>query len=282
MSDKPLPLTSPVPEGAIVPVPASDPPLCCWCGVPVGPMDLRDAAAAADFRLTGLCQLCQDQTYFARSTADPGLRHVLRRGAVVAARWRALTPCEVAILPFVFIVPEPRIAWDPRLAVRAGPALPADDVSDAFFPMSHAWSKHRVRVSQVERLDHPAVHEALAGAELVVALDVHALCAVTHWCGPLPIATRVSLTDLVPWHDAYRLTPLQCLDMVRLLPFGDRDITLPWPPTPLGECAVLARFLELSSVQPAYASRTAFELVLGSLAGRFPESVASTASGDGT
>ena len=262
---------SPPPPGASAFAPDDEPPLCRWCDAPVCAQELRDGRAVSAFAATGLCQTCQDRTYLARSSADPAVRYALRRGVVVAVRQAGPAPCEVAALPFLFTVPEPRLAWDPRLLVRAGPALAPEPPSAALFPMARLWSEHRIHVREVERLDDPALLDALAAAELVVALELRALCAVSHHCGPLSLASCVSLTDVFPWYGAYGLSPLQCLDGLRLNALGAEDALLPWPPTALGECALLAAFMELPTWRPPFDGRTAFEVLLGLLAERFRE-----------
>ena len=247
------------------------PPRCRWCADAVPATGLRDSSAVSAFAATGLCQTCQDEAILARSSTDPAVRYAVRRGVVVSVRRDGPEPCEIAVLPFVFTVPEPRLAWDLRLLVRAGPGLAREPLSVGLFPMMRAWSEHRVHLSEVESFEDPALVDLMIEAELVVALGLRTLCAVSHHCGPLPLASCVSLTDLFPWHGAYGLGPLQCLDHLRLSAAGSRDVLLPWPPTALGECSLIAAFLELTAWCPPYDGRTAFEVLLELLRGRFHE-----------
>ena len=135
--------------------------------------------------------------------------------------------------------------------------------------MQRQWREHRIRVRETEAPTDNLVFDELDRVGLLVAFDLHTLCAVRVHCGMLPAATMVSLMDTIPWQAAYGLPPLACLDVVRLRSLSLADGYLPWPPRPLCLAAVLAAFLEMRATQPPYDGRTGFDLVLASHPGRF-------------
>ena len=97
----------------------------CVCGAAVHGNGFRDRGSYLAFSRTGLCQACQDQVFLCSTGDDVESRVPLRSGAVVAVRGG-----EACFLPFVFVVPEPRIAWEARYIVRAGSGLDPIDPYD--------------------------------------------------------------------------------------------------------------------------------------------------------
>ena len=114
----------------------------CVCGAAVHGNGFRDRGSYLAFSRTGLCQACQDQVFLCSTGDDVESRVPLRSGAVVAVRGG-----EACFLPFVFVVPEPRIAWEARYIVRAGSGLEPIDPYDELAPMAEQLAEHQVQVA---------------------------------------------------------------------------------------------------------------------------------------
>ena len=103
----------------------------CTCGATVYPDGFRSRESRDDFSIAGagLCQSCRDRTYFAVST-DGTLRYPIRRGVLAAPEVRDGAVAEIGLLPFIFVAPECRVAWEARHLLRAGPDLDPLNVWD--------------------------------------------------------------------------------------------------------------------------------------------------------
>ena len=136
---------------------------CSLCAAPVVPDGFRDRAAYRDFHITGLCQACQDELYFRPSVADARMRYPVRRGVLAAPAVRDGAVVELALLPFLCVVPEARVAWEARWLLRAGARLAPLDPWHELEPAEPVLRSHQVRLTEVADL---------AGAEVRAALDV--------------------------------------------------------------------------------------------------------------
>ena len=136
---------------------------CSLCAAPVVPDGFRDRAAYRDFHITGLCQACQDELYFRPSVADARMRYPVRRGVLAAPAVRDGAVVELALLPFLCVVPEARVAWEARWMLRAGARLAPLDPWHELEPAEPVLRSHQVRLTEVADL---------AGAEVRAALDV--------------------------------------------------------------------------------------------------------------
>ena len=249
---------------------------CRWCEAPTGTEHFRDAAAVARFQTSGLCQACQDQTYFAADRGDPTRCHRLRRGVVAAARAANDALEEVVFLPFVCVVPERRVAWDLNRLVRAGSVLEPPCRNADLMPMASKWGQHVVRLHQCRDLGEEEVRSTLWRIDLVVTIDMATMVTVKRHCAIWPGALLVALAEMFPWRAACGLSPLASFDLIRLHSLELHDALLPWPPGALNECALIAAFLESETIYAPYAPRTGFEVVLAQHASRFEEGAMAT------
>lgn len=112
----------------------------CPCGAEVRNDGFRDRASYTEFRITGLCQACQDRIFLATCAADPAKRFALRHGVVVA---HDAARDELAALPFLYTA-EPRVAWDAHRIVRIGARLQRLDPHRALAPMAETLTGHAV------------------------------------------------------------------------------------------------------------------------------------------
>ena len=168
---------------------------CALCAAAVFPDGFRDRTSYREFHTTGLCQDCQDGVHF-RPSADARLRYPIRRGVLAAPAVRDGAVAELAVLPFVCIVPEARIEWEARWLLRAGAGLVPLDPWDELLPAEHALREHQVRLAEVDDAGGPEVRAAL-DADIVVVLDAPAERALAQ----LPLkdaALRLALTDGLP------------------------------------------------------------------------------------
>ena len=136
---------------------------CSLCAAPVVPDGFRDRAAYRDFHITGLCQACQDDHYFRPAVADARMRYPVRRGVLAAPAVRDGAVVELALLPFLCIVPEARVEWEARWMLRAGAGLAPLDPWHELEPAEPVLRSHQIRLTEVADL---------AGAEVRAALDV--------------------------------------------------------------------------------------------------------------
>ena len=174
------------------PSPRSDPlGHCGWCGVEVRTDSFRDLTSLREYRLADSCQACQDLVYLGMDDSDPSVWHPLRNGVVVAPIVDDGVLREVALLPFLFVVPPRRLVWEPRHTVRAGPDLLPVDPWVELEAMYDAWDGYNVRVLCVRSPADPAVHRLLAGRDLVIGLDEPSVRIAPQLCPDAPPAALV-------------------------------------------------------------------------------------------
>ena len=246
---------------------------CRSCGVNVRTDSFRDIESLREYPIGGTCQRCQDAVFLGVA-GDPPVLHPVRHGVLIAPASGEDVPSEVALLPFLFVVPTRRLVWEPRHIVRAGYELLAVDPWQELEPMHDDWDGYNVRVLCVRSAADPSVCRKLAGRDLVIGLDEPSV-RIAAQIGPdaPPAAALVSLADAVPWADAYRtplvpLSPFLRTSSVGVVAGGaDRCRS-----STLRQCAVLARLLNLPAVTGRDAGSTAFEFVLRAHAARFRES----------
>ena len=200
---------------------------------------------------------------FRSSRADPDWRLPLRRGVVVAPSDRDGQLAEICLLPFLFVVPEPRIAWEPCSILRVGPCLDRLDAAAALRPMEALISGCAIGVREFHSFHDPLVRGHFRENDLVVALDRGSLHAVTEvW--PLPNPGSVaSLVDEVPWHAVYgrSLRPLESW-----CPGGSHA------PSGLRTCALVGLVLSQLAPRGGGRARSAFDYLLAARATVFEES----------
>lgn len=227
----------------------------CPCGASVTAESFRDALSWREHQVTSLCQPCQDRLYFCASVSDACVRFPLRRG-VLAAPLQRECGLELGVLPFLFVAPEARVAWEPRDLLRAGLGLAPLDPFAELAPMHPALDDHQVRLTECSTVLDTRVRDAF-DADLVVVLDDCASCALAR----LPVdicAPRIVLTDDLPWESLYG-APL--LSLLESWVGGVADSSV------LRVCALLAIALEPLGAGAFFP----FGLVLSSYRERFPE-----------
>lgn len=179
----------------------------CRCGATVTPESFRDHQSWRNHAHTQLCQSCLDDAYFRASATDPSVRFPLRRG-VLAAPIQRECGLEIGLLPFVFIAPEARVAWEARSLIRAGAAIDKLDPWRELVPLHPALENHQVRLSQFDGLGVPEVRTAF-DVDLVVVFDEAASLALDRL--PFPVRSlRVVLEYDLPWVSLYG-SPLPAL-----------------------------------------------------------------------
>ena len=169
----------------------------CGCGETVYPDSFRDRASWRDFGITGLCQRCQDTLYFGASAHDAHRLYPVRRGVLAATVTRHGAVVELAALPFVFIAPEARIAWEARFLLRAGAPLAPLDPWDELLALKPALESHQVRLTEVDEVDAAQVRAAL-DVDLAVVRDAAARAALAG-LALAPGARSAALADDIPW-----------------------------------------------------------------------------------
>ena len=188
------------------------PPLgFCECGAVVHVHSFRNRISFDEYRLSGLCQRCQDEFFLGTSDEDPEASYVLRRGALATVRTDGSALVELCVFPFILVeAPVPEIAWEARLLLRAGSRLDPVDVWDELSPIEAVLQGHQVLLAEFHSLAAPGVAERLGHIDLVVALDCETLGAIVDLGPMLPGATFVNLRDEVPWTEAFgrHLRPL--------------------------------------------------------------------------
>lgn len=172
----------------------------CSCGAEVTAYSYRDSLSWRDHQITGLCQNCQDDIYFRPSISDASLRFPLRRGLLAAPVQRECG-LELGVLPFIFVAPEARVAWEPRFLLRAGPELEPLDPWTELALMRPALEDHQVRLTEVADLAAPEVRTAF-DVDLIVVLDEAASLALDRASVPTE-ALRVVLDADLPWEALY-------------------------------------------------------------------------------
>ena len=246
---------------------------CRRCGVEVHTDSFRDLQSLHEYRIAASCQRCQDLFYLGTCDSDPPASHPLRNGVVVAPLAPDGVLREIALLPFLFVVPPRRLVWEPRYIVRAGPELLPVDPWVELESLHRDWDGYNVRVLCVRSVADPTVHRKLAGRDLVIGLDEPSVRIAAQLCRDIPPAALVSLGDAVPWRDAYG-TPLEPLApflhataLEVVVGCADRCDS-----SALRQCALIARLLALPAESGPDAGRPAFEILLRAHAGRFGES----------
>ena len=179
---------------------ARDPLGRCVCGAAVHGNGFRDRGSYRAFYQTGLCQACQDEVFLC-STGDAQSPVPLRRGVIAA-----VSTGEVCFFPFVFVAPEPRIAWEARFIVRAGSAgsgLDPIDPYDELAPMAEQLAEHQVQISEVAASRARLAFEGPAGIDLLIAPDRSTLVTVAPACSGGDDARCVALDAAYPWQAAF-------------------------------------------------------------------------------
>ena len=174
----------------------------CVCGMPLAEDSFRDEASFSEFYLSGLCQECQDQIFFAPGGA--GIHDWPVRTGVVAAHGGVDGRVDdVAVLPFVFLAETGRVEWETRFVLRIGrePLAPVDTFE--LEPMAGVLGGHRIRVTEVHTLTHPRLPEWLGALEALIAVDAKSLEAISGACPALAAAVPIALADALPWDDLY-------------------------------------------------------------------------------
>ena len=182
---------------------------CSVCATPVTPDGFRDRAAYRDFHITGLCQACQDEQYFRPSVADGRMRYPIRRGVLAAPAVRDGEVVELALLPFLCIVPEARVEWEARSLLRAGARLAPLDPWHELEPAEPVLRTHQVRLTEVADLGAAEVRAALDVVDIAIVLDAPARDALAR----LPLkqsALCFALADDLPWEARFG-APLETL-----------------------------------------------------------------------
>ena len=182
--------------------------LRCTCGAVVSADSFRDRISYREHARTGWCQACQDD-YFFRASRDARRRYPIRRGVLAAPAVHDGAVVELALLPFICIVPEARVEWEARFLLRAGAERAPLELACELGPLQPALATHQVRLTEVDDVRGAEVRAAL-DVDLAVVRDAAARDAL----GRLPLGTEalcLALVDDLPWRTL----------------FGD---TLPLPP----------------------------------------------------
>ena len=208
--------------------------------------------------------------YLGGSDEDPPASYPIRLGVAVGAATDERDLSEVALLPFVFVVANRRLVWEPRFIVRAGFSLPPVDPWVEIAPMHRGWKEHAVRVLCVPTLCDPRIVGGLAGAELVIGLDAAAVGFTGRLCADAQPPSLVDLGLEVACPEAYGapLFPLPAF-LATHLPGVEAVSPGTRRPSALRQCALLARLLGLPATTGRDAGLTAFELLLRAHARRF-------------
>ena len=210
-----------------------------------------------------LCWDCRERTAFRLSRADPDWQLPLRRGTVIVPLVRDTRLAEICLLPFVFVVPEPRIAWEPCSILRIGPCLDRVEPTVALRPLVPLLSGRRVRVRESGTFYDPVVRRYFREFDLVVGLDRGSFDAVAPvWSLP-DTDSLASLADEVPWRDVYG----RALHPLRSWWSGD-----PHAPSALQTCALVAHVLSKPARGDGEDDRCALDYLLARRSAVFEES----------
>ena len=172
----------------------------CICGVRIDTDSFRDRDSYRDVYITGLCQACQDRTYFGVDE-EYGTTIPIFDGALVAARAPG-TVSELSLLPLRFVVPGPRRArcvWDAYKILRVGPWIDRLDLSLELDPMASLLAGHQIRAREHQAFDADEVSEHLTCLHLLVGMDRPALDTASRVCRVPDSVSQASLSDEVPW-----------------------------------------------------------------------------------
>ena len=184
----------------------------CICGVRLFPDSFRDRESYRDVYITGLCQGCQDATYFGVDE-EQGRTIRIFDGAIVAVRAPG-SVSELALLPFRFVVPAPlqaRCVWNAYKVLRVGPSIDPVDLAHELEPMESLLAGHQLCATEHHAFNTGEVSERIADLDLLVGLDRPALDTVTRLCGLPDGVSQASLSDDVPWARSFgrSLRPLE-------------------------------------------------------------------------
>ena len=226
-----------------------------------------------EYQVAAACQACQDAMYLGMSDEEPLVRHPVRHGVIVRAVTADDCLYEVALLPFLFVVPSARIVWGPRYIVRAGSASHPIDPWVELRAMRDEWKDCNVRALCIPESTTPLVCERLVDRALVICLDAPAVRVASDLCPSAKPPALVNFAAELPWREAYGA------DLVPLAPFlrahaldVDVDLAEAFRGSALRQCALIARLLALRATSGRDVGRTAFELLLLTHASRFAES----------
>ena len=235
----------------------------CVCGSVLRVDSFRSALGYESFYRTGLCQSCGDASGFGASQSDPSRRFPVRRGALVTASFENESALELVLFPFLFVVPEPRIAWEARSIFRIGPDLDPLDRFDELMPMKDLLAGHQVRVHEAISLaDSRGAAAQIAGLELIIAQDKESFRLLDRAGGFPAGAVRVGLAEALPWRRVYG-QPL--LPLGRWWPFPAEENSI------LRACALLGMVISLARRRGC--DRPPFHDLLSSLGDRFGETM---------
>ena len=247
----------------------------CPCGAAIHDDSFRDRESYREFyRQSGLCQECQDRVFLADTGWEEPRWFPLRSGALVAATAHSGVLAELAVLPFLFIVPRAQIVWEARHLIRAGSGLAPLDPWDELDPMEEVLEGHQVRIGELDSFEHPLLRQRLHDADLVLGLDRASLRAVARACPFLPGGDAlVALEDEAPWREAYGRPLVPLHDFFRS---RTRPASLWWQAdtesrSSLRVLAMLGLLLGAHG-RDGYSDRRPFDFVLASRAHRFEES----------
>ena len=187
----------------------------CICGARLFPDSFRDRESCRDAYITGLCQTCQDATYFGIDEKE-GITIPIFDGALVAVRAPG-SVSELALLPFRFVVPQPsrtRCQFDAYRLLRVGPWVDRLDLALELDPMESLLVGHQIRASEYRAFDADAVSERLSCLHLLIGADRPVLDAVSRVCRLPDSISLASLADEVPWASAFGPFPSTSRHMV--------------------------------------------------------------------
>ena len=128
---------------------------CRWRGAPVGADSFRDVESFREYHVAAACQPCQDAMYLGMSDEDPPVSHPVRHGVIVGAVLADDDLREVALLPFLFVVPSRRLVWETRYIMRAGASPHPVDPWVELDAIRTEWQDCNVRVLCVPSSANP-------------------------------------------------------------------------------------------------------------------------------
>ena len=252
---------------------------CRYCGSRVSTHSYRDLQSLREGKIAFSCQGCLDMLSLAEDEGNPSVSHRIRHGVVVGAVTEDECLHEVALLPFVFVVPPRRLVWEPRFILRAGVAAHPVDPWVELDGMRVSWADHNAGVLCVPSFAHSLLRGALTRRDLVLGFDETSLRVAAQLCPTAKPTALVSVSAELPWRDAYGtpLLPLAPFLYAHALDtaFGTADACAA---SALRQCALLAGLLTLRATTGRDAGRSAFDLLLLAHGARFEESFRREAS----
>lgn len=246
---------------------------CSLCGAQVCAGSFRDRVSLKEYWIGSHCQDCQDKVFLGVGNEDPPISRPFRRGVIVAEIGFGDDPREIALLPFLFVVPLSRIVYEPRHFVRAGPDLEPVDIWEELGAMRSDWREYLIRVRSVSSFTDALVRDRLAGCDLIIGLDWLSVRLASELCPAMESLALVDLCSEIPWREAYGLPLFSLSDFLRT--FGlDREVGSAdaCSVSGLRQCVLIVRLLALRATMGDHVGRTAFELLLRLHADRFSES----------